>query len=168
MMRSGIAYRLLVLARRTSGIGSSSWPTPAACNPNDGEPLEKWLERREKVKLTAKNGNGMGTPLSIAAKMWPTPNTSDAKRGPDARDRPGSGGPNLAYAAYATPTARDWKSCRASPETHAKNSRPLSEQIGAMEGNGTQTQPTTLNPEWVEWLMGFPIGWTDCEDSATR
>jgi hypothetical protein len=20
------------------------------------------------------------------------------------------------------------------------------------------------NPEWVEWLMGFPIGWTDCED----
>jgi hypothetical protein len=21
-----------------------------------------------------------------------------------------------------------------------------------------------LNPTWVEWLMGFPIGWTDCED----
>jgi hypothetical protein len=19
----------------------------------------------------------------------------------------------------------------------------------------------TLNPEWVEWLMGWPIGWTD-------
>lgn len=25
-----------------------------------------------------------------------------------------------------------------------------------------------LNPMWVEWLMGFPIGWTDCEPSATR
>jgi len=23
------------------------------------------------------------------------------------------------------------------------------------------------NPEWVEWLMGFPIGWTDLEDSET-
>jgi hypothetical protein len=23
-----------------------------------------------------------------------------------------------------------------------------------------------LNPEWVEWLMGFPIGWTDLEDSV--
>ena len=24
-----------------------------------------------------------------------------------------------------------------------------------------------LNPTWVEWLMGFPLGWTDLEDSAT-
>jgi len=24
-----------------------------------------------------------------------------------------------------------------------------------------------LNPEWVEWLMGFPEGWTDLEDSET-
>lgn len=24
-----------------------------------------------------------------------------------------------------------------------------------------------LNPPWIEWLMGFPIGWTDCEGSAT-
>lgn len=25
-------------------------------------------------------------------------------------------------------------------------------------------QSGSLNPEWVEWLMGFPIGWTDLED----
>jgi hypothetical protein len=24
-----------------------------------------------------------------------------------------------------------------------------------------------LNPTWVEWLMGFPPDWTDCEASAT-
>lgn len=24
-----------------------------------------------------------------------------------------------------------------------------------------------VNPEWTEWLMGFPPGWTDLEDSAT-
>lgn len=29
-------------------------------------------------------------------------------------------------------------------------------------GNGGQ-----LNPTWVEWLMGFPIGWTDLEDLET-
>ena len=23
-----------------------------------------------------------------------------------------------------------------------------------------------LNPPWVEWLMGWPVGWTDCEPSA--
>ena len=36
------------------------------------------------------------------------------------------------------------------------------------------TRPTSprpvnghLNPEWVEWLMGWPIGWTACEPLAT-
>ena len=29
-------------------------------------------------------------------------------------------------------------------------------------GNGGQ-----LNPTWVEWLMGFPTGWTDLEASET-
>lgn len=29
-------------------------------------------------------------------------------------------------------------------------------------GNGGQ-----LNPMWVEWLMGFPIGWTDLSASET-
>jgi hypothetical protein len=24
-----------------------------------------------------------------------------------------------------------------------------------------------LNPTWVEWLMGFPLGWTVCNPSAT-
>ena len=24
-----------------------------------------------------------------------------------------------------------------------------------------------LNPEWVEWLMGFPLGWTDLNVSET-
>lgn len=50
----------------------------------------------------------------------------------------------------ATPTARDWKSGKASQATMERNSRPLSEQVG---GN--------LNPQWVEWLMGWPIGWTE-------
>ena len=35
-----------------------------------------------------------------------------------------------------------------------------SEERRAMRaGNGGK-----LNPAWVEWLMGFPIGWTDLED----
>jgi hypothetical protein len=24
-----------------------------------------------------------------------------------------------------------------------------------------------MNPQWVEWLMGFPLEWTDLEDSET-
>lgn len=25
-----------------------------------------------------------------------------------------------------------------------------------------------MNPEWIEWLMGFPIGWTELSASETR
>jgi len=33
---------------------------------------------------------------------------------------------------------------------------------------GTQTPPKgQLNPPWVEWLMGWPIGWTDLKPLAT-
>ena len=58
----------------------------------------------------------------------------------------------------ATPAggAKDWRSGKASQATHDKNSRPLSEQVGGL-----------LNPNWVEWLMGWPIGWTDLKHSAT-
>ena len=111
------------------------WPTPAASNPNDGEGLGTWLARRDRVKATAKNGNGMGTPLSIAVQMWPTPtvNGNDNRAGLSAKSGDG----------LATSVRRS-----AVP-------------------SGDATPPTALNPEWVEWLMGFPIGFTDLEASET-
>ena len=36
-------------------------------------------------------------------------------------------------------------------------SQNLNDQIGGQ-----------LNPTWVEWLMGFPIGWTDCDASEMQ
>lgn len=43
-------------------------PTPSASNPNDGEDLEQWEARRERIKAQGKNGNGMGTPLGVAVR----------------------------------------------------------------------------------------------------
>jgi hypothetical protein len=34
--------------------------------------------------------------------------------------------------------------------------------------DGSSSAPGQLNPTWVEWLMGYPLGWSDCADSATR
>ena len=61
---------------------------------------------------------------------------------------------------WASPNARDWK------------------DSGASQGNrkspnlGTQVHQTTqaggrLNPTWVEWLMGWPLGWTDLKPLET-
>ena len=87
--------------------------------------------------------------------LWPTPTVCGNYNKAGLSPKSGDG---LATAALkcATPTARDWRSGKASEETHAKNSRPLSEQIGG-----------SLNPTWVEWLMGWPLAWTDLKPSAT-
>jgi hypothetical protein len=45
-------------------------------------------------------------------------------------------------------------------EKKSTNSRPLREQIGASDGG-------PLNPAWVEWLMGWPIGHTASSASET-
>ena len=31
----------------------------------------------------------------------------------------------------------------------------------------SEATPGQLNPRWVEWLMGFPVGWLNSEHSAT-
>tara|TARA_Y100000004_G_scaffold79472_1_gene89310 strand:+ start:1695 stop:1904 length:210 start_codon:yes stop_codon:yes gene_type:complete len=36
---------------------------------------------------------------------------------------------------------------------HNRNTKPLNAEV-----NGS------LNPQWVEWLMGYPEGWTELED----
>jgi hypothetical protein len=53
-------------------------PTPTATNMNDGENLTTWQERRERVKQTAQSGSGFGMPLSVAARLLPTPTTQES------------------------------------------------------------------------------------------
>jgi len=69
-------------------------PTPAACVANDGESTATWLARRERVKLTAANGNGMGMPLTVASlliqeaqdlALFQTPSVADALGGHERR-----------------------------------------------------------------------------------
>ena len=92
--------------------------------------------------------------------LWRTPDAHGG-RGPSSKERmkmklkkkmPISLNDQVAHPnlIWSTPTARDWRSGKASEKTLAKNTRPLSEQTGGQ-----------LNPMWVEWLMGYPKGWTD-------
>jgi len=77
-----------------------------------------------------------------AVMMWPTPTAADANRkGSDYAKaaRPKTGADDLQTAA-----------CKS---------------LGGTKQNPVSGQ---LNPTWVEWLMGFPEGWTDCEDSETQ
>ncbi len=55
---------------------------------------------------------------------------------------------------WPTPTAHNAKEC-AAPSEHNRNTPTLSAQAGGK-----------LNPTWVAWLMGWPLGWTDLNASA--
>lgn len=84
--------------------------------------------------------------------IWPTPTSKDGPSGPGTSEKR-EGGLNLrtAVVLWPTPTARDWKS--GNSNLMEKNSRPLSEVVtGGSTGQ--------LNPTWVEWMMGFPDGYT--------
>jgi hypothetical protein len=127
---------------------------------------------------------------------WPTPKSQDAKHGAatayelEHADKWAPYHLHVAIAARAlwpTPAARDWRSGKASPETMARNSRPLNEAVVSWPTPQARDHRTgeahrvgdparhggwnlndwvggQLNPTWVEWLMGYPPGWTDCGD----
>jgi hypothetical protein len=141
MTVGGRLYPLPKLAHPISvKDGSSLLPTPAASSygTNRGGAAGRTGKVRPSLATMAKNG------------MWPTPRAQDGpKGGPSQRDTLPA-----AVSAWPTPTARDWKS--GSHGTQG-NSRPLSEKVGGQ-----------LNPTWVEWLMGYPTGWTVLEDWATQ
>jgi hypothetical protein len=172
MTADGQCWELPTLERRIGETDSGLWPTPTT---SDGG-------ANHSTDAVTKRGHGIN--LLGAVQMWPTPMAADS-RGSSGRPAPGkqvqlvdavkwptptvcgnynrkgaspTSGDGLATAVLkcATPTARDWRSGKASQATMERNSRPLSEQIGG-----------SLNPPWVEWLMGWPLGWTDLKPLAT-
>ncbi len=147
MTADGQCWELPTLARPTAANDSGLWvPTPIATEWKGG--CGKTGNRAPEKAAKA------GLKLGEFAKLWPTPTVCGNYNRKGASATSGDG---LATAVMkvATPTARDWRSGKASEATMKRNSRPLSEQIGG-----------SLNPTWVEWLMGWPIGWTDLRHSA--
>ena len=98
------------------------------------------------VRPTAETGSG----------SWPTPPKSDADGGPGSNGR--EGGLNLRTAVrretFPTPTVNDSKNNNP-PSQALRNTPPLNVVVGGQ-----------MNPTWVEWLMGWPLGWTDLRASA--
>jgi hypothetical protein len=111
------------------------------------------------------------------SSAWPTPTTQEVEH-PDltltetgrrmSLDGLTSHSLNLADAVrmWPTPTASSWGSTnhRMMLDLLVKSGEITQQDKQQMtSGNGGR-----LNPMWVEWLMGFPLGWTDLEDSATQ
>ena len=144
--------------------GSGLWPTPVA----DGDRTTDYKQ----------GGRSLGAQVRRSETLWPTPRVSDTEGGIVQNVEYENGsfsrlnadgvrwGVKLKDAVnhvekqqWPTPTARDHKDGTAESCSNVPENGLLGRTIH--EG---QNQPTAaLNPDWVEWLMGLPKGWTSPE-----
>ena len=145
-------------------IQASAWPTPTTRDHKDG-------------------GFCPNVPVNglLGRMVWPTPR---ANEGTGAKTPPGrQGGMSLkaaVAATYPTPSASGFEA--KDPDRLLQRRAECKERTGNGNGfgltlgqfatlNGSQEQtekPGALNPEFVCWLMGFPLVWVSCGVSGMQ
>jgi hypothetical protein len=105
-----------------------------------------------------------------ASGLWPTPHgfSKDGKsNGPSGNElgRAVNLATPTAQGMWPTPTRRDHKG-GADWSKRTRNGKPRKESDQTLPDMVEQSGGS-LNPTWVEWLMGWPLGWTDLGASAT-
>ena len=174
MTVGGSAYVHPMSERRITETDGSYLPTPVASDGTAGGVIGANDTYKETKSGTLRKYNGQGTNGSLGlgryVQFYPTPTTVDAGTGRFNTSVGSSNArPTLAIMAkkdmWPTPTAHNAKETNAK-ETNAKETNAKSEMnrntptIAAQVGG-------KLNPTWVEWLMGVPIGFTVSKDWVT-
>jgi hypothetical protein len=78
-------------------------------NPNETEDLDAWQERRARIKVEKKNGNGFGMPLGVAVRLWPTPAARDWRQGGHPADEARHLNDEIAKATGGSLLNADWE-----------------------------------------------------------
>jgi hypothetical protein len=170
--RSGEYLARVNAARLISESASSSWLTPVVQD-----------SKHSGINPSANGSRG----LLVNQVQWPTPSASQGGEGQFIYDlitkdgKPAMLGEraynretgthsqitlNRAVKLWPTPRASEYKG------VGPLNSKSHNHMLEKKYLNATvqQVEQTTgsLNPTWVEWLMGLPLGWTDLDSWATE
>jgi hypothetical protein len=166
----GSSSRTSAATSRSASIASfRTWKDAASAARSD------CLRRRKSARLTDASGSSFSA--------WPTPRTptggsESAERKKElGRTRSGGGDLQSEVRNWPTANARDWKGTYRTlmrkdgkmrgdllPDAVNIEERGLD---GPDKSNTKKNRREQLNPDWVDLLMGYPIGWTDCARSAT-
>lgn len=147
LMRAGECWERQTLAPLTSGSASGLWQTPVA---------------DDAVNRQAGKWNSRGEPKLSAQVLRPTPTVCGNYNRKDASATSGDGlATAVTQRTYPTATATAYKGWSPNHNRAGTDDR-LDYTVEREAFNpGQQTPPMRLNPEWVEWLMGWPIGHTE-------
>lgn len=151
------------------------WPTPTSNSAGEGKFIEQLVTKDGKKAAqnqrayNPKTGIHTHITLNRAVQLWPTPRAGNPGSRPN-----GKGGKILneevmiaeglrerGEKLWPTPSTRDYKGGYIGGRMrNGKVSRDTLD-VAVQHTDNQEKTNGTLNPTWVEWLMGFPIGHTD-------
>lgn len=185
MIVGGLVYPLRKLERIIEERDGGYWATPNTMDSLPSRSYEAMLRQatnggrknrsrpgnlREQIDplmcQAYKEAKAIANGMPFKRELLPTPDAS--ARGPtktyDPKCKSQSGRTLQSYAAmFPTPQASDHRNRGNLNNPSVQRRIKLGKQIGLTVVAGGQ-----LNPNWVEWLMGYPLEWTGLRDWATQ
>jgi hypothetical protein len=163
-MRNGELWERTTPVLRIEGKGSGYWQTPVADDAVN-RAKGKWNSRGE-PKLSAQ------LRANTPSGNWPTPTCSDAftDKLKSSQQQEGSmHSVNLIQAVkmWPTPCASDDRDRGNMANPVIKRRVEMGKQVMLSMAVKEEVGGGQLNPDWVEWLMNWPIGWTSMEPLNT-
>jgi hypothetical protein len=152
--------------------------------------VKLWPTARAEDSESCGNHPGATDSLTGATRNWPTPSARDWKSETRLENRPEQHAPNLSQFVYLAllqdPPIHDGPQSSENGQTSRRH-WPTPDTQNGRPGEATRTPapgrkiadisagdrhavslhhltnlgPRRLNPRFVEWLMGFPIGWSE-------
>ena len=138
-----------------------AFPTPRTVDSRD---MAGKVKIGKTGRLIRESGENFSVSLGTMAarNMWPTPTAQDASNNGGsaqmARNTKPLNAEVVAWATWPTPRGRDDRTVQV--YANSENHGDLNQEVAKADPTAVGGK---LNPTWVEWLQGWPLGWTSLE-----
>jgi len=166
MMQNGVLWERTTSPLLTSGTGSGLWHTPRVLEID--ESYEQYQERMKKHPNPKNNTKKKASNLTMQVKnpqLWPTPRVGGEEGYETVKERKGHSAAVHHNLLAAVQHSQMWPTPQANEDAAGTPNGKMQRMLGNCEEIRGKTKEEwatgALNPTWVEWLMGWPTGWTD-------